>query len=132
MIGLHAMMYAITMNVVMPPMTSVLTVVAFARSLKSRSRISGVSCRRLTVRAAMRSLLRHTHTDVRRSGRLENGSARRPPGRRGAYSGGSAIFADVAVYGCRSGAFAFGLVSKTSDQLRRRWTCYRGRELGTR
>src|SRR5436190_1909985 len=59
-----------TKNVVMPPMTSVLTVVEFSRSLNSRSRIAGASGV-LAVRAAlaaMQSLLRHAHTDVRRSG----------------------------------------------------------------
>src|SRR5438046_2587203 len=51
-------------------MTSVLTVVEFSRSLNNRSRIAGASGV-LAVRAAlaaMLSLLRHAHTDVRRSG----------------------------------------------------------------
>src|SRR5438045_4103894 len=54
----------------MPPMTSVLTVVEFSRSLNNRSRIAGASGV-LAVRAAlaaMQSLLRHAHTDVRKSG----------------------------------------------------------------
>src|SRR5437667_5317352 len=50
---------------------------------------SGVSCRRLMVRAAMRSLLRHAHTDVRRSGRLQEVEAT-SPGPRAVYDSASA------------------------------------------
>src|SRR4029077_18081340 len=55
---------------VMPQMTSVLTVVEFSRSLNKRSIIAGVSGALAVraARAAMLSLLRHAHTDVRRSG----------------------------------------------------------------
>src|SRR5437016_9133369 len=49
-------------------MTSVLTVVAFARSLNTLSSRSGAPCR-LTARAAMQSLLRHAHTETPESGR---------------------------------------------------------------
>src|SRR2546430_10605092 len=70
MIGFNAMMQAITKNVVMPPMTSVLTVVEFSRSLKIRSRSAGASGILAfgAARAAMQSLLRHAHTDTRLSG----------------------------------------------------------------
>src|SRR5258705_9512487 len=71
----------------MPPMTSVLTVVEFSRSLNNRSRIAGASGV-LAVRAAravMQSLLRHAHTDARRSGsRLWKRAS--SPGPRGAYA----------------------------------------------
>src|SRR5256885_5368858 len=59
-------------------MTSVLTVVAFARSLNSLSSMSGAPCR-LTARAAMQSLLRHAHTETRRVRALGAGSERPPP-----------------------------------------------------
>src|SRR2546430_11397932 len=70
MIGFNAMMQAITKNVVMPPMTSVLTVVEFSRSLNNRSRIAGASgvLAVRAARAAIQALLRHAHTEARRSG----------------------------------------------------------------
>src|SRR5207237_4726297 len=55
-------------NVVMPPITSVLTVVAFSRSLNRRSRMPA-SARRATLDAAIRALptpCAHTDTPRRR------------------------------------------------------------------
>src|SRR4029079_18607695 len=68
-------------------MTSVPTVVEFSRSLNNRSRSAGASGVLAVgaARAVMQSLLRHAHTDERRSG-CDPLEARVPPPARGEHT----------------------------------------------